>query len=457
MRIRGSFPIHGLLLLLLGSNGLTGTLRAADLTGSVRLGTQSSGVEFKNPRTGEESNDSQSIFFRLRSNVENLNDDADMIVLDVRDHYDAFAVLDQDFLELTPNNELQVRQLAYKRPYERNNFYFTLGRFSLSEANVLVNDGVEAGLRVSKRFRVGAFGGVAPKDIVDAAHYEEINPTLTYEGLQVGAYTTFERPNVHDYPNIYFTQAVVSGPSFDVPTYASRVYYFNQAVINTSEKNRFASHVVYDLDPKALLRRLNLSHFYFGRSVRVHTMVGRVNTSDYQMLRSMRDTLPPSGFDSASLRPTIKLGKTFSLQAMGLFERRLADSKTKTEFAGGPLFTGLSKGTASFGVIAGVRNNFISKDSYFRINYQVFRSVFDLNASYYQATETYETGEVLHPKIASLDIGYAATEKIRGTFGGSIQQDENVTVKSVLATIGYVLGRGQVSPRRSKTPEFEEL
>lgn len=428
---------------------------AAEVRGHVRGGVVSESVDFVEPIAGEATNDRRRIFGRLKLDVDRFNDKNDLFSLDVRDNYDFFGLLDQQALELLPANKAQVRQLAYHRIPQRQAFFYSLGRFPIDEAGLVAHDGVLAGLKTSPNFAAGAFAGIAPKDVLLSSHFDNVNPDVTYDPLQAGAFLVYDKqePSGKD-SSLYASVAIARTPSFDVPTFDGRVTLFSNLVYNFARTQRLAALMDYDVDPRLAMRRLRLSHYYFSESTRVHSTYTRVDTVQFQPLKTFREQLPASAFDSTQVRPTTKFSKTLGLTGKAQYDRRYTDGLTRTDLAAGPMYTGNKFGAT---LLLGQRANFISDDSYARVMLQYYVRRADASLTFEQGKETYEDGTVLNPQSIMLDAGFYFGDRIRGGFGYNLLQDERVKVAAMLLTVGYRFGSGEGNEPRETPAPLEEV
>ena len=175
-----------LCLLLVGYPSL-----AYEYNGSVRAGYINSKIDYSSADLSGATNDVEIFSTRLNLDVDRINRKEDLFTLDLRDRYDFFGKVDSEILQLSAENTLQIREAAYKRPWENNRTFYSVGRFSLPSAGILANDGGEYGYRMSKRHRVAAFIGIAPEDVLTPA---SITPEIRgYDGNQGGVYSVYEK------------------------------------------------------------------------------------------------------------------------------------------------------------------------------------------------------------------------------------------------------------------------
>ena len=125
LRIKDYFQTPGYIIagvLLFHSTQALG----ASYRGQARVGAVNSQVKFTEPLQGEESNDAALISTRLFLEANRIRSRKDQFVLDLRDRYDFFGKSNSQILSLESVNELQIRQAAYKKPWEINRSYYTI-------------------------------------------------------------------------------------------------------------------------------------------------------------------------------------------------------------------------------------------------------------------------------------------------------------------------------------------
>ena len=442
-----------LILLVLGL-GSASPIDAATTRGQVRLGGYTRIVTFKDKLQGEENNDEAVLSGQFSLDALELNDSNDQVVLDFRDKWDSYGKLERQNLRLSSYNRIQMRTLAYRRPWETNRFYFTLGRFALAEANVLSNDGADAGYRLSRSFRLGVFGGQGPKDILMPLYVDPKEPAIN--NLQAGSYLTYEnKGGVED--SSYLTQAVGQGPTYDITDKANHAYYFQQGMWTFTNAHRLATTALYDFKPTSVLRRASISHIFTSEKYRTHLYLQQTNTEDYFLKQTIEDTLKPSPVQTLGFELRQRLLQNLSFDYSLLFGKRTEDGLTQKELAFGILLPRLIFDASSLRTQFGVRNNFQSKDNFVRISYDYWARYIGLGLSHLIVKEDYESGLKNQRQISTIDSSFFLSEDLRGTLAYQIESDDKASAKALFVMIGYRFGEASVSPVRTKTPRFESM
>lgn len=429
-------------------------LEAAVTRGQVRAGYSSRGVEFNQPVAGEVSNDESVISLQARVDVSELNESDDRFLLDVRDKYDSYGKLERQNLRLSSYNRLILRSAAYQRPWESNRLYFTVGRFSLPEANVMAHDGVDFGYRYTRATRIGLFGGQGPEDVLTPLY---VDPNTTQvNSTQLGSYVTYEdKEGVED--STHMTNAVVMAPTYLITDADSHLYFYHQSMMTFSSVHRVMGIVQQDLSPSSSLRRAYGSYTYFTERYRGTVALQQTSTEDYLIKQTLQDNLAPSSVRSLDLSFRQRLSPTLALDYSASYGSRSDDGKTRTELAFGVFLPKLMSESGSAKAQVGTRSNFTSSDQFVKVGYDYWSKSFGGGLSHLVVMEDYESGEKNTRQITSIDGGFYLSDHIRGTAGYQLEQDNQVSANALFLMVGYRFGVGSVSPVHTKPPRFESF
>ncbi len=433
-------------------------LLAIEIKGDARIGYFSRQVEFQGDflkeTAGETNNDEQIINAQLKSSIEQINDAEDRFLFDFRDKRDNFGKLERENLLLSNYDRQQLRVAAYQRPWEKNRFYFTAGRFPMPEANIIANDGIEAGYRTSKSKRYGLFVGQGAKDIIAPLYVDP--DTREVPATQAGAYYNYEVKDGYE-DSTYLTNALAQAPSYDLTDSQSHLYYYQQGIWNFDTVHRLGSLVHLDFAPKASLRRGYLSYFYQTDRLRAGGYFQQTNTEDYLIKQVLQDTLAPSAVRSLDLDLRYRFAASFSVDLGASRGTRAADGLTRTEYSVGLLFPKILGDTSSTRLQLGVRQNFISQDKFTKVAYDYWAKTFSIGVSHTITDETYEDGTLNKRSATMVDAGIFILDNIRGSLGYEIESDSKVNAKALFVMFGYRFGSMSVASPRNKPARFEEL
>jgi hypothetical protein len=433
------------------------TASAADFKGDARIGHYSRQVEFQGSylgqTAGETNNDEQVINLQLKGTAEDLNDSDDRFIFDFRDKRDGFGKLERENLLLSNYERRQLRTAAYQRPWERNRTYFTVGRFSLPEANIVANDGAEFGYRTSKASRYGLFAGQGAKDIIAPLYVDP--DTRSIPNTQYGVYYNYESKDTPD-DSSYLTNAVAQAPTYDITDAQNHLYYYQQGLFTFGGTHRVGSLVQFDFSPKSSLRRGYLSYYYQTERLRAGGYVNQTTTEDYLIKQVIQDVLVPSSVRTIDLDMRYRLTPAMSVDVSASRGTRTVDGKSRTEYAAGLLFPRVLGDTSSTRLQFGVRQNFLSKDSFTKVAYDYFGEKFSLGAAYTLSTEDYDDGTTNKRTILMVDAGIFVLDDIRGSLGYEMESDSKVKANALFIMFGYKFGVSTSSPR-NRPARFEEM
>jgi hypothetical protein len=447
--------IFGVLALVI--EGTMPTAWAVDFKGDARIGHYSRQVEFQgsflSQTAGETNNDEQVINLQLRATAEDLNDSEDRILFDFRDKRDGFGKLERENLLLSNYERRELRLAAYQRPWERNRTYFTVGRFSLPEANIVANDGVEFGYRTSKASRYGLFGGQGAKDVIAPLYVDP--DTREIPATQFGAYYNYETKDTPE-DSSYLTNAVAQAPSYDITDAQNHLYYYQQGLFTISGVHRLGSLVQFDVSPKASLRRGYVSYYFQTERLRAGGYINQTTTEDYLIKQVIQDVLVPSAVRTVDADVRYRVTPSFSVDASVNRGTRTADGKSRTEYAAGLLFPKVLGDTSSTRLQLGVRQNFLSKDNFTKIAYDYWGKSLSVGLAYTLSNETYDDGTTNKRSIMMVDAGIFVLDDIRGALGYEMESDSKVKANALFIMFGYKFGVSASSPR-TRPARFEEM
>ncbi len=342
-------------------------LLAVDVKGDARLGLYSRTVEFQGDllqqTAGETNNDEQVINAQLKLDLENLDDSKDRFLFDFRDKRDNFGKLERENFRLTSYDRRQLRVAAFQRPWESNRLYFTLGRFSLPEANILANDGAELGYRGSKTGRYGLFAGQGAKDLIRPLYVDP--DTRAIPSTQAGAYYTIEKKEEDE--SSYHSHALAQAPSYEITDAQNHAYYYQQGLWTFDRRHRISTLVHFDFSPKSNLRRGYASYYYQTEKLRVGGYVQQTNSEDYLLKQTMQDNLAPSSVRTLNADLRYFLNKNIAFD-LGLNQgTRAQDGLARQEVILGVALHRILGDSSSTRAQYGTRKNFQSEDKIIRL------------------------------------------------------------------------------------------
>lgn len=428
---------------------------AFSVLGNLRVGGYTRAVEFEETSNGDATNDEQVLSAQLKMDITDFDSQNDAFVIDLRDKIDSYGRLDTQNLSLDTYNRFQVRELAFKRPWEDNKFYFTLGRFSLAEANILDNDGGEFGYRFSKQSRLGLFGGMAPKDVI-TPYYVTPN-TDSVNNAQAGLYYSYEKKNGLE-RSLYTNNALAMGPTYNLTDKKSHTYFYHMAIWNMTAQNRISSYLQQDFVPKAGLRRASLSHSFYNPKFETSLSLIQTNTEDYLIQQDILDSLAPSGEQQLRFDLRHRIFAFLNFDYLLAFSKREADGKAQSEYALGLIVPKLLSNSGSARAQYGIRNNYFSKDRYFRVGYDFWNKFFSASLMHTVIDMEYEdTGLKNTRQVSTVDGGFFLNERVRASVAYQREQDAVLSASALFLMVGYRFGSGPAAPIRTRPAPFEEI
>lgn len=432
------------------------TSYAVEYKGQFRTGGYSSEVKLLNDQASLGNNNASIISNRLNMTIFQFNDKQDEISLDFRDRYDFFGRRDRELLELTEENTLEIRELAYRRPWQRHRLYFTAGRFVPKEAGLLTNDGGHVGYRLTREHRLGLFAGIADQSIVTPPTLQPTNKS--FSGNQAGAYWVYDKNDVRSPTSIYMTNAVAQGPSFDLIELVDRVYFYHLSLLQLGANHRVSNHINFDLTPEAQLRQAYISYNYYSSQYRFTSYYNRVSPEENRVQKDIQDSLAPSTVDSIFLSLIHRLTPLFSLEYRAQLAQREADGKQQQILALGSRYLGLARGRLALGGLLGIRNNFQSNDQFLDLKLDYYQQKWSAHLEQGFANKNYEdNGPELFEIRSTAELAFYFGERLRGSAAFSQAKNEQAEITTVFLMIGYYFGTGSTSPTRNISPVFEGL
>ena len=434
---------------------LSHTSQALDYRGHVRFGGYQSSVTLNNDTSGLGTNDASIASTRLDLDLTRLNRNRDEIGIEIRDKYDFFGKSNNEILQLEAENNLDLRELRYERPWENNRLYFSLGRFPLPEANIFTHDGAEAGYRLTRNHRIGVFGGIANEEVFTPAYLEP--DYQGYNGIQAGAYSLYENNRQGRSASTYMSNAIAQGPTVELLDVVNKVYYFHLGNFNLSESHRLRTQANLDIQPSSSLRRAYLGYQYFSRAFRVSTYLSRISPEDYRLKKEIRDALTASTLDSLGAKVLHRLSGSLSLEYSASTARRSEDSLDRTELTAGARYRGLLRGRLAVGGLFGLRDNYLSDDNYLRATLDYYSQLIYISSYFQMFNEDYAIGTKLNGTTIYGELGFYLSEMFRGSMAYTQSQDQQSSIQSFFLMIGYTFGEQSTSPIRRLSPRFESL
>ena len=415
------------------------TALATQVKGQAQLGVDNVEVKYKQDQAGEGTNNRRIAVGRITTEFSQFGIRRDRILFDARDKYDFFGADDPGEALLKEKNTFNVRTAAYQRPYETSPLFFTLGRFPLTEADILANDGAEAGYRLNNALRVGAFGGFAPADIYDPMERDDAQRPQETKAGQGGVYTGL---NLRNNATGYYLDSVASLATVPDEQGGNEVFLHNSNTIHFNARHFLFSYLRADMPPFSSLRRAIVNYNYWDKAVRASLTLTQNDPTHIPLFLEARNTLNPSVTRGARGFLQYQLTQLFALNSQVSYAQRTLDGLTRTEYQLGAILKNKVPANTQLAIYGGERKNFNSVDRFARINGTLSTGHWSLNAAQYLASEQYNDGTHRTVTMTDADIGREIGRSLRMAVGARYLNDDTMTITSVLAHIAYIFGRG---------------
>lgn len=428
---------------------------ASKISGKVTLGGYISQESFNEDPEKEEllTNDMAITSGRFILDITEISNKKLEFLTEVRDKFDYFGKLDKERQALSGDNTLQLRKLVLQTP-ESEKIQWKLGRFPAFDQGVAFVDGAEVGYQVSRKFSLGVFGGLNPK--------EELRDDLTFnqDSVIAGAVTHY---NNHGGRGRYFnvTSAVIHSQDPTVSNAKNieisyeRSYLFNQAIIHFSQNIFLFSRIFFDVAPQADLQNLWLSYNHdVSKRFDLELAYLNIKSAEYQKVQDIREELEASNYNQASGTFTYKFSKNLK-QSVFLnlaFGSRSLDAKSKQDIGVGFRNGAFISSQNSLSLLLGMRKNFVSDDLYTKISFNHYRKVWGLDLDLQYISEKREDGETLNPIYFDAGISYITSRKLFFVFGGQYVTDNRASIVSALIKMTYRFGSQKLPPIRDGAP-----
>ncbi len=409
------------------------------------------------------ANDQEVVLGRAYLDVRLIGPLKNQFTFDFRDKYDAFGAVDKEHLVLVAANDPQLRQLAYKAPYENGGLYWSVGRFTLADAGLAAHDGVEAGYRLpGGELRFAAFGGLVAerrkgRGLQLATDEPEGGAYAAYEkaGKGPGARTYIANGVVAQKPRIAPATAVLGTKATgDAPALA--VFDHVIAIHEPDTSTRLTAFADVYAVPAAFVRDALLSAFRrLSPALSFTAQLLRFDLTEYLRQRDVRETLAPSAYTMGKLGAEARLQRRTKFVYAASYGARSVDGKSRIEGTAGLVASPIGGEHVEASARFGLRKNFESRDTFARFGVSYFHKRFDLDGYAEGGIEDRGDGTTLHPLTAAVDAGFLATRSVLASLALEYAKDERVSILSAMAMVGWHMGSRGTTPGRSTAPGLE--
>ena len=441
-------------------SGTTPPLRAMDYHLRALTGIYRSSETFKTPVDGTKKNDSEAALGSIYLDAKKIASGDNRFTFEFRDRYDSYGNIEEGQTRLVTSTEPKVRQLVFRLLNSSGKFYGAVGRFPILEAATIANDGAEGGMRFTPRFRAGLFGGLYPE------RKDGNTVLLSQEGTQAGVYLDYDDRSKSEDTHFYVGSALISRQSknkdseAEIPsrkTSATGVSY-NNIVFQPNQNMRFTLMTLLDVTPKFRAKNFWASSMRrFSQQLVGNLYLLRIDPTEYEKLRDLRDRLAPSVLTRAHVLVKHTLNKKYSLWYDASYGVRGADGLTRQQLGARLLASRL--GGTPWGAHAGawIRKNYESDDNILKAGVNYSSDKWDVAITQQFITESKKSGGSSQPLITDVSGGWFFNKEIMGTLGFEYAVDEKVTIVSGLVGVGLRLSSEQPTPSGLTPPPAEAL
>ena len=366
---------------------------------------------------------------------------------DLRDKHDFFDKIDTQRLQLSGKNTPRLRQLVLRDPGISQSLYWSAGRFLPAENNVIYNDGLEGGIRLSANHKVGVFAGYRPKI------NEERAANLGSNAYQTGIYHVYQNDASSWDEGKYLSNMLVYAPQYfdDQPT--PTMAFINQGFLHLGADNRLLTYLNIQGTPDVRVEDAKLEFDKrFNPKLSTRFIASRIDLIEYRNQRDILERLPPSAYSQAKIAGQYRLNEIIRLDGNLLAGQREGDRLRKYEVSGGANFTKLAAGHIAIGAHMGARRGFISRDLFAASTISWFTDKWLIDGALRVTRQQRDSGVIRNQYIIGSNLGLYATRSLLATAGAELAKDENITIVSGLLTIGYRFGSRELTPLRDVAP-----
>ncbi len=417
--------------------------------GRITLGSLVSQETFKEKSAETSNNDFNILSTRFYLDVSEIGGSRFAFITDLRDKHDFFHKLDREKLELSGENDLQVRQLYLKYPNLNGNYFFNLGRFSPIEAGAIYLDGLQLGLRLAESFSVSVLGGGNPKK--ESKSSLEQDPKAQNQG-----FTSLFFAKTRKSGGYYYLANSVIIQTYDGEE--DRKFWFHNSIFQFNRTNRFTALFYRDYVPTEKFQNLWVNYWFkLKRTFSVSLSSSKVDVIEYSRKQDIRETLEPSVYEQNKIKLRIKSSNRITTEVKYLSGARKKDKLTKVDGQLGFIFHRFLSKNLNAHLYLGQRDNFTSDDTLARLGINSYSDTWEYSLEQELISEEEKTGEKNFVKITEFVISRLFSRTFFTTFSLQYAQDDKVDIVSTFFKLTYRFGNREVPPIRDGAPAQGKL
>lgn len=415
--------------------------------GRFTFGSYLAKETFQEATAGVFSNDFNILSSRYYLQVSEIGKSKYTFITDLRDKHDFFNKLDKEKLELTADNQLQVRQLYLHFPNTYNKLFYKLGRFPVKESGAVHVDGGQIGWRALPHTYFTLFAGLNPKN------EEEGNLDFKSKAQNMGISSVYSKKN-RNFGGYYYLANSLVQQTYDGEV--DRQFLFNNTVLQFNKKSRLTNLLYLDFVPSFKIQNLWLNYWRQSSDTSSWSLSAmRVDVIEYRRRRGIRETLPESIYEQASFRYKSRgKGKTTVFKVSN--GTRQADGLSKIKGELGWIYSQFLKRRMNGQFSLGYVKNFASNDIFTKIGVGYFSKKWEFSFDQEIIMED-RNGVSDLPTISELVASYTASRKFFTTFSFQYARDNNVNIMSTFLKFTYRFGDKELAPIRDGAPPMGKL
>jgi hypothetical protein len=364
-----------------------------------------------------------------------MNGYGDEFLMTVKDRYNAFGKIKPATQDFDADNAVELNEFVYQRPWDDHEIHFSLGRFSLPDADIHRHDGVEIGYRWNRSHRWSVFGGAAPRNSL------RVSTQRTFEsngpGEQFGVLWTYDDPDADD---VSMSHALVRSPA-DAFNPQTHTYIHHQSSYQPGPAHQFYNQVNWDLAPVSLIRRAYLSYQFQNTDYHLTSSYQRLAADDYEPLRDISYAWRPGKRDTLTLNLSHPLQKELFLEYQVQVSRLSREQRDQGMAGIGSRYQGLAQGQVSLGGWLARRDDEVSKEQLLRLYLDQFQTQYNIHLEHeYSRRRYFDTEETITQNRSSLELGFSFSELLRGSMAYSMTASSRVNIATFYLMLGYSFG-----------------
>jgi hypothetical protein len=384
-------------------------------------------------------NDFATASARLFVRSTELADRYDEVTFDLRDKNDFFSKVNKEQLELTNQNDLQVRQASYSYNKNTNGLYGKVGRFPILQAGSAYADGIEGGYNWSSKLKTAVFGGYNPRR--DDRSYLEFSSKATI----YGAYMDYVPKSQFWYERFNMANALAQ-ESFDGQV--DRRYWFHNSVLQWNEKSFISALFYIDFIPRTYIQNASVNYSQgYQKTYTSMLTASAVDVIQYRRVQDVRETLKPSAYREVkwALKNNYEQAKSWVFTQR--FGTRDDDNLNRATTSIGFNFPQMFSKRFDFYSEGSYKHEFTKNGLYVKGGSGYFSDVWEFNLDLELGSETQSDNTKLHPIVAEFSAGRQYSRKFFGVFSAQMAKDEQVNILTLFAKLTYRFG-GDTAPIR---------